>query len=191
MDKYIAMEKEMLSRSNDTQTFVWPIVPNNGFGYHFRDQKYYTANEIHHEGLDILTPIGIPVQAIADGYILIKQNPSVTSPGIVIVKHANGLMSVYVGINPNRKSMFSMVSAGDSLGTTRTFTEHSGQNNLHIELYERGKVIDPLEKLDLTTVKIDHIPSRYGWKYIDDMRKMNTRVDIESLRKIIGFFYVE
>lgn len=29
MDKYLAIEKEMLSKGNEVQTFVWPLVPNN------------------------------------------------------------------------------------------------------------------------------------------------------------------
>jgi murein DD-endopeptidase MepM/ murein hydrolase activator NlpD len=191
MDKYLAMEKQLLSKGNNTQSFVWPLIPSNGFGNHFRDQKYFTTNEIHHEGLDIITPAGVPIQAIADGYILIKQNPGATSPGIIIIKHPNALLSVYIGINPNKKSMFTAVSAGDSIGTSLINEEHSGKNNVHIELYERGKAIDPLDKLDISSVKIEHIPARYGWKYIDDMKKINSPVNIEALQKTIGFFYVE
>lgn len=87
--------------------------------------------------------------------------------------------------------MFSAVSAGDSLGTSQLYVGHSGQNNVHIELYERGKLIDPIDKLSLSSIKIEHIPARYGWKYVDDMKKMNTPVNLEAVQKAIGFFYVE
>ena len=192
MNQYLSMEKEMLSKSSNVeQNFVWPLVPNNGFWFHFRDQKYYTKNTVHHEWVDILTPLGIPVQAISDGYILIKQNPSSTSPGVVIVKHPNGYMSVYIGMNPNRKAMFSRVSAGDSLGTTRQYSDHSGQNNVHIELYQQWKAVDPLEKLDLSVLKPENIPARYGWKYVDDVKKTEKKVPLSVLQKTIGFFYVD
>lgn len=100
-------------------------------------------------------------------------------------------MSIYIGINPNRKPMFSRVSAGDSLGTTRLYTDHSGKNNVHIELYERGKAIDVLEKLDLSIMNASQIPARYGWKYIGDMKKAGKSIDLVALQKQIGFFYVE
>ncbi len=110
IEQYIGMEKQMLLKAKDKIDFSWPIIPNNGFGSTFRDQKYYVANNTHHEGLDIITPTGVPVLSVADGYILIKQYPNDTSPGIVIVKHSNGYMSLYVGIMPNKKPMFSKVS---------------------------------------------------------------------------------
>ena len=191
MNQYLSMEREMLTKDTWNTTFSWPLVPNNWFGYTFRDQKYYIANNTHHEWLDILTPLGIPVQSIADGYILIKQNPSSTSPGVVIVKHPGNYMSVYVGINPNRKPMFSRVSAGDSLWTTRQYAEPGEQNNVHIELYDHGKAIDPIEVLNLSTLKAESIPARYGWKYVDDLKKMKSTVNISSLQKSIGFFYID
>jgi len=50
MNQYLAMEKQLLSsQTTEDQNFVWPIVPNNGFGTLFRDQKYYTTNLVHHE----------------------------------------------------------------------------------------------------------------------------------------------
>jgi hypothetical protein len=49
MDQYLAMEKEMLSKNITIQNFVWPLVPNDGLGYHFRDQQYFIKNNVHHE----------------------------------------------------------------------------------------------------------------------------------------------
>ncbi len=190
IDQYLQMEKQMLTQTKEKVDFSWPILPNSGFWYTFRDQKYYVVNNTHHEWLDILTPAGIPIQAVADGYILIKQYPSDTSPGIVIVKHTNGYMSLYVGIMPNNKPMFSKVSLWDSIGMTRDYTEHSKQNNIHIELYKNWKALDILEKIDLSSLSADKIPARYGWKYIDDLQKNKKSVDINALQKIIGFFYV-
>jgi hypothetical protein len=87
--------------------------------------------------------------------------------------------------------MFSRVSAGDSLGTSRQYSEHSGQNNIHIELYDHGKAIDPLEKLDFSILRTENIPVRYGWKYIDDIKKVKKNTNINTLQKAIGFFYID
>lgn len=94
-------------------------------------------------------------------------------------------------MNPNKKPMFSRVSAGDSLGTTRLYAEPGEENNVHIELYDHGKAIDPLEKLDLSIVQTENIPARYGWKYIDDLKKSKTPFSLTDIQRSIGFFYVD
>lgn len=99
-------------------------------------------------------------------------------------------MSLYIGVLPNNKPMFTKVSLGDSIGTTREYSEHSGKNNVHIELYKNGKAVDILEKIDLSSLSADKIPPRYGWKYIDDLSKNKKPIDISGLQRNIGFFYV-
>lgn len=39
--------------------------------------------------------------------------------------------------------------------------EHSGKNNVHIELYENGTPVDPMEKLDMAELSANIIPARY------------------------------
>lgn len=119
-----------------------------------------------------------------------KQNPNVNFPGIVIIKHPAGFMSMYVGVVPGDVALFSRVKAGDIIATSRDYMEHSGKNNFHLELYENGILVDPLEKLDLGELSTTIVPARYGWKYIDDQRKIKKDADIPSLQKSIGFFYL-
>ena len=85
--------------------------------------------------------------------------------------------------------LFSPVKAGDIIATSREYMEHSGKNNVHIELYENGALTDPLEKIDMSELGAEIIPARYGWKYIDDSKKAKKNIDIPSLQKTIGFFY--
>ena len=132
----------------------------------------------------------MPVRAIANGYVLMKQHPTSDFPGIVIVKHPGGFMSMYIGVVPGDAALFSRVKGGDIIATSREYMEHSGKNNVHIELYENGTLSDPLEKIDLSSLSADIIPARYGWKYIDDNKKNKKTVDVESLQKTIGFFYL-
>jgi murein DD-endopeptidase MepM/ murein hydrolase activator NlpD len=122
---------------------------------------------------------------------LIKKNATNESSGMVIVKHPNGFMSVYIGLKPNNKPMFSKISAGDSIGTTYQYTEHTNKNNIHIELYEKGRAVDMLEKVDLSLLGKENVPSRYGWKYIDDIKKIKQKINLTELQKSIKFFYVE
>lgn len=82
------------------------------------------------------------------------------------------------------------MAGGDVIATSRDHAAHSQGNNVHIELYENGKPVDALEKLDMSGLIAGIIPARYGWKYIDDLKKANMNPDIESLQKTIGFFYL-
>ena len=119
-----------------------------------------------------------------------KQNPNVNFPGIVIIKHPAGFMSMYVGVVPGDAALFSQIKTGDIIATSRDYMEHSGKNNFHLELYENGALIDPLEKIDLSELPPSLVPARYGWKYIDDMKQAKREVDIAALQKTIGFFYL-
>jgi hypothetical protein len=57
-------------------------------------------------------------------------------------------------------------------------------------MYLRGSLLDPLEKLTLENTPAEKIPGRYGWKYIDDIKRVKKEVDVSALQKIIGFFYI-
>ncbi len=188
---YLQAEKDLLSNNIQLGTWKWPLNPGKGFGYSFRDQKYYLLLEAHHEWLDILTDPGMPIKSVGNGYILMKQNPASNFPGIVIIKHPGGFMSMYIGVIPGDRAIFSQVQWGDVIATSREYMEHSGKNNVHIELYENGTPIDPLESLDMAELPANIIPARYGWKYIDDQKKSKKNPDITSLQKTIGFFYMD
>lgn len=57
-------------------------------------------------------------------------------------------------------------------------------------MYLRGVLIDPMEQMSLENTALKNIPGRYGWKYIDDLRKAKKEVDIVAAQKTIGFFYI-
>jgi murein DD-endopeptidase MepM/ murein hydrolase activator NlpD len=188
---YIQAEKDLISNKIIADEWGWPTSSENGLWYHFRDQKYFTAINQHHSGLDILVQPGIPIQSMANGYIVMKQNPKKNSSWIVIIKHPGWMMSMYIGVIPLQAPLFSRVKIGDIIGTSTKFSEHSEKNNVHIELYENGMQIDPLEKMNISNLSIDLVPARYGWKYIDDLTKNQETPNILNLKNQIGFFYLE
>lgn len=100
-------------------------------------------------------------------------------------------MTVYRNIKPKKDlKLFSIIKKWENIGTVWSIIEHSEKNNLHIEMYLRGVLTDPMEQMNLENTNIKNIPWRYGWKYIDDMKKAKKEVDIESVQKTIGFFYI-
>lgn len=188
---YIKAEKELISRKIVNDNWGWPTPPDKWLGYHFRDQKYFTAMNQHHTGLDILVSPGMPIRSMGNGYIVMKQSPNSNFPWIVIVKHPEWLMSMYIGVIPGNNAVFSQVKTGDIIATSREYLEHSWKNNVHIELYENGTQIDPLEKIDISTLSASLVPARYGWKYIDDLKKNQNTPSIPTLKKQIDFFHLE
>lgn len=188
---YIKAEKELISNKIVNDNWGWPTPPDKWLGYHFRDQKYFTAMNQHHTGLDILVSPGMPIRSMGNGYIVMKQSPNSNFPWIVIVKHPEWLMSMYIGVIPGNNAVFSQVKTGDIIATSREYLEHSWKNNVHIELYENGTQIDPLEKIDISTLSASLVPARYGWKYIDDLKKNQNTPSIPTLKKQIGFFHLE
>jgi hypothetical protein len=57
-------------------------------------------------------------------------------------------------------------------------------------MYLRGVLVDPMEQMSLEKADINTVPGRYGWKYIDDLKKVEKNIDIPTLQKTIGFFYI-
>ncbi len=188
---YIKAEKELRLQEERVSTFVWPTSTEKGFWFHFRDQKYHNIHQEHHTGLDIIAPEKTSVVAANDGYIIATRKSTKWFPGVVIMKHRNGFMTVYRNINPSKEiELFNIIKKWDTIGTVGVSKEHSEKNNLHIEMYLRGILIDPLEKMSFENTDIKNIPWRYGWKYIDDIKKTKKEIDIPAIQKIIGFFYI-
>jgi len=52
-------------------------------------------------------------------------------------------------------------------------------------MYLRGILIDPMEQMSLENTAIKNIPGRYGWKYIDDLKKNKKTVDIAAAQAVI------
>ncbi len=188
---YTKAEKELRLQEERVDTFSWPISTEQGFWFHFRDQKYYNAQQIHHTGLDIITKAWKEVTAMNDGYIIATRSMSPKSLGVVIMKHRNGFMTIYRNIQPKKDiALFSIIKKGQVIWNTGSAVEHSEKNNLHIEMYLRGNLIDPIEKMSFENTDIKNIPARYGWKYIDDLKKTKKDIDINLIQKTIGFFYI-
>jgi len=188
---YTKAEKSLRLQEERISSFVWPISVEGGFGFHFRDQKYHNIHQQHHTGIDIFASDNAPVSALNDGYIIATKKATTWSPGLLIMKHRDGFMTVYKNIRPKKDiQLFSIIKKWDNIGTVGTSKEHSDKNNLHIEMYLRGILIDPMEKMSLETSLAKNVPNRYGWKYIDDLKKFKKEVDIPALQKIIWFFYI-
>ncbi|WP_414520869.1 LysM peptidoglycan-binding domain-containing M23 family metallopeptidase [Umezakia ovalisporum] len=98
-------------------------------------QIHPTTGEVFfHSGVDFLTSVGSPVQAIAPGTVVFAQ-PQGTYGQLVIINHSGGLQSRYAHLNEINVSVGQKVNQGDLLGTVGTTGEPTvTQPHLHFEM---------------------------------------------------------
>ena len=93
-----------------------------------------TGAVFFHSGVDLLAPVGTPVQAIAPGTIVFAEQQG-TYGQLVIINHSGGLQSRYAHLGEIKVSLGQKVNQGDFLGTVGTTGEPSGsQPHLHFEM---------------------------------------------------------
>lgn len=190
IDSYLRAEKNLRANTGVEKSDVWPISPiKKWFWYHFKDQQFYYEHDSHHTGVDFLWNKEEGVKSINDGYILFIREQEAWKQWIIIIKHKHGRISVYNNITWTQFKTFDIVKRGDIIGHLWNIW-HDNRLSLHFELYKNTTIIDPLESYSLAGVPTKFVPKRYGWKYIDDRKKIGKSVDLEKIQKEIGFFYV-
>lgn len=99
-----------------------------------------TPYSINHMGIDIISPKGTSVKAIADGVILeIGENPNKGGKYIVI-QHEGGVNTLYGNVESTSLKVSDKVTKGQSIGLTGSGSEG---DVLHFELSKNGKNEDP------------------------------------------------
>lgn len=100
----------------------------------------------NHSGVDIKLNYGDPVVATFDGVVRVARNYSGYGK-LVVVRHYNGLETVYAHLSKINVKLNQEVKAGDLLGlggrTGRATTEH-----LHFETRYKGEAFHPCHILD-------------------------------------------
>lgn len=89
----------------------------------------------------------LPVKAIADG-VVVAVTSYVGHGNIVIVDHGLGVFSFYLHLSKWKTRIGACVHAGDVIGITGA-TGHATGPHLHLTVYIRGAVIDPLALINL------------------------------------------
>lgn len=93
-----------------------------------------TGQVFFHSGVDLLAPVGSPVQAIAPGTIVFAGNQG-SYGQLVIINHDGGLQSRYAHLGDIRVSVGEKVNQGDLLGTVGTTGEPTvSESHLHFEI---------------------------------------------------------
>ena len=108
---------------------------------------YATKQRPNHTGIDLKTKANDSIRAVFDGVVRLSK-PYYAYGNLIVVRHANGLESIYSHNAKNLVKSGDVVKAGEVIGlvgrTGRASTDH-----LHIEFRLDGQHINPAWILDL------------------------------------------
>ncbi len=106
----------------------------------------YNPNEKHY-AVDVVTTKDAPVKATADGTVIFSEWTADTG-FVIILEHANNLISVYKHNASLIKSQGELVKAGEVIAITGNTGELTTGPHLHFELWSDGYPIDPTNFID-------------------------------------------
>ena len=150
----------------DLRRFVMPTSSTkitDIFGYRPRRRRV-------HQGLDIKVQTGDTIYAAFDGKIRITSYQRRGYGHYVVVRHNNGIETLYAHLSKKLVKVNQNVRAGDPIGLGGNTGRSSG-SHLHFETILMGKSIDPALLFDFKnqTVTGEHYMYRKpGSKYIEN-----------------------
>lgn len=112
----------------------------------------YAGRRRHHSGVDLKTCANDTIVAAFDGIVRLAK-PYAAYGNVIVIRHYNGLETVYSHNSKNFVKVGDRVKAGDPVGLTgrtgRATTEH-----LHFEVRVNGQHFDPNTVFDLEKQKL-------------------------------------
>lgn len=108
-------------------------------------------------GLDISAPVGSPVKAVQPGNVS-RIGHDRTYGEFILIEHRKGEYALYAGVKDITVSEGSKVEAGQKIGEIAE--QLDGEPVLHFEVRENNKLVDPLKKINLTTIITDQEPTQ-------------------------------
>jgi murein DD-endopeptidase MepM/ murein hydrolase activator NlpD len=138
--KEIIIKGTKVVPSRGDGTFVWPT---NG-GYVSSRQGYRWSRM--HKGIDIARPSDYTIKAVDNGTVVYAGNKGDGYGNKIIIDHNNGYRTMYAHLASISISQGQTVARGSKIGVMGR-TGNSTGIHLHFEVYQNGKIIDPLSKL--------------------------------------------
>ncbi|WP_079505989.1 M23 family metallopeptidase [Mesobacillus jeotgali] len=138
--KEIVIKGTKVVPSRGDGTFVWPT---NG-GYVSSRQGYRWSRM--HKGIDIARPSNYTIKAADNGKVTYAGNKGDGYGNKIIIDHQNGYQTMYAHLASISVSPGQTVSRGSQIGIMGR-TGNSTGIHLHFEVYQNGRIIDPMSKL--------------------------------------------
>ncbi|MBR4761383.1 MAG: M23 family metallopeptidase [Clostridia bacterium] len=132
-----------------TISYIMPVTGNVSKNFSDTELQYSaTYGDMRlHTGVDIICKTGTDVRSAADGTV-VSVEQSATLGRVVTIDHAGDVTVKYCGLESVNVKEGSTVKCNDVIGTSGTVpSEANDEPHIHIELYESGVAIPPLEVL--------------------------------------------
>ena len=107
---------------------------------------YGTRGGSFHSGVDLITAAGEAIFAVMDGVVRMAK-PYAAYGNVIVIRHSNGLESVYSHNAKNLVKVGERVHSGQKIATVGR-TGRASTNHLHFELRIQGQAINPLLVID-------------------------------------------
>ncbi len=132
-------------------TYIWPVTgqlerSHDGDKLRFDNTMQDWRS---HEGIDILSTLGCPVEAVRAGTVISAEKDGLYGMTVKI-DHGDGVVSVYANLEePAAVTVGQTVNAGDPVGSvgTSAICESSQSSHLHFAIQVNGKSVNPLDYL--------------------------------------------
>ncbi|MCL4387460.1 MAG: M23 family metallopeptidase [Patescibacteria group bacterium] len=132
----LATQEEMPVETTTEVTFRYPLTIfdiSQGFSW-------------RHWGLDLTAPEGTPIYPIAKGKVMEVGQSAWGYGNYLLIDHQNGQRSLYAHLSKQESKVGDLVDKETTIG----LVGHTGWatgNHLHLEIYENGLPLNPLEVL--------------------------------------------
>lgn len=103
--------------------------------------------EEKHFAVDVAVAKDTPVKAVADGTVIFAEWTADTGY-VIILEHAQSLISVYKHNALLNKSQGDLVKSGEVIATAGSTGEYSTGTHLHFELWSKGYPVNPTNFID-------------------------------------------
>ncbi len=136
----IAPEPQAKPVAPSASRFAWPVQGPIRRGFRSR------STGAHHDGLDITAPRGTAVRAVAAGTVIFARNDPKQFGNLVVVDHGDDWHSAYASLSRITVKKGHKVAKGERVGLVGD-TSITRKTELHFELRQGGKPVDPLGHL--------------------------------------------
>lgn len=151
----IAVPDPKLMANENSLIIDLALITEEDYAYPLPGAKVispYAGRRRHHSGVDLKTHANDTIVAAFDGIVRMAK-PYAAYGNVVVIRHYNGLETVYSHNSKNLVKVGEHVKAGDPIGLTgrtgRATTEH-----LHFEVRINGQHFNPNEVFDLENRKL-------------------------------------
>lgn len=137
--KEIIVKGTKVVPSRGDGSFVWPTS-----GGYVSSQQGYRWSRMH-KGIDIARPSDYTIKS-ADNGVVVSAGYDGGYGNKIVIDHQNGYRTVYAHLASITVSQGQTVPRGTKIGVMGRTGDSTGVH-LHFEVYQNGKIIDPMSKL--------------------------------------------